>query len=427
MSSTEPTPTPRRIILPLGFAICLALFGDLTLYTVLPSQRDVVGLSLASVGVMLGANRLIRIPGNPIVGALFDRMGRRKLFILGMTLAVLSTLGYSLLSGFLPFLLTRLTWGAAWTLLNVGGIAMIHDVSTTANRGRLSGAYNAWMLAGFAIGPLLGGFLVDLLGFRETMRLYAAITAIGWLVALLALPETYRPSSGPTDVRPATAPVHMGLVQLLERARQLLAADRQLQAVLLLVLLFQFAGEGVALSTFNLLLERRFGATLQLGTVALGITSATGILAALRSLMAASAGPLAGWIADRRRSRTGVLAASLILGMLGFGLLSVAQSPSLILVSVIISALSAGAGMAALTAALGDRTASHRRGLIVGAYATAGDTGSALGPLVAYPLATAVPLAWAYVICAVAFAIGLLYLGVTAASRAGNEERVTES
>ena len=94
---------PRRVLLPLGLAVCLSLFGDLTLYAVLPSQREVVGLSLASVGVMLGINRLIRLPGNPLIGARFDRVGRRRLFLLGMALGTCSTLGYGLVTGFLPF------------------------------------------------------------------------------------------------------------------------------------------------------------------------------------------------------------------------------------------------------------------------------------------------------------------------------------
>ncbi len=46
--------TPRRVLLPLGLAVCLSLFGDLTLYAVLPSEREAIGLSLAAVGVMLG-------------------------------------------------------------------------------------------------------------------------------------------------------------------------------------------------------------------------------------------------------------------------------------------------------------------------------------------------------------------------------------
>jgi len=43
--------SPSRILTPLGLAVCLSLFGDLTLYTVLVTQLDQVGLSLAAVGV----------------------------------------------------------------------------------------------------------------------------------------------------------------------------------------------------------------------------------------------------------------------------------------------------------------------------------------------------------------------------------------
>lgn len=53
-----------RLLLPLGTALALSLTGDSTLYAVLPNQTATVGTSLAAVGAMLGANRLIRIPGN---------------------------------------------------------------------------------------------------------------------------------------------------------------------------------------------------------------------------------------------------------------------------------------------------------------------------------------------------------------------------
>lgn len=52
-----------QLLLPLGTSLALSLTGDSTLYGVLPNQTAVVGISLAAVGAMLGANRLIRIPG----------------------------------------------------------------------------------------------------------------------------------------------------------------------------------------------------------------------------------------------------------------------------------------------------------------------------------------------------------------------------
>jgi MFS family permease len=45
---------------------------------------------------MLGVHRLLRIGANPVAGLLFDRRGRRPMFLLGMVLAVLSTLGYAM-------------------------------------------------------------------------------------------------------------------------------------------------------------------------------------------------------------------------------------------------------------------------------------------------------------------------------------------
>ncbi len=401
---------PRRVLLPLGLAVCLSLFGDLTLYAVLPSQRATVGLSLASVGIMPGANRVIRIPGNPIVGALYDRVGRRRLFLLGMLLGVVSTLGYGVVRGFLPFLLARLMWGVAWTLINVGGMTMVQDITHRANRGRLTGIYNAWMLVGFAVGPLLGGFMVDTLGFHVTMRLYAATTAVGFLVALLGLPETHTPGAGGrnpgADSRP---PIALGqrLTDTVIRGARVLRQNPRLLSVMLLTVIYQFVGEGVALSTLNLLMDERFGAHVTLGTVVLGVATATGILSAFRSLVAGGTGPLAGHLSDHRNERGLVLVGSLVLGAVGFGLLGLVQSLPGIVIAVAIGAVSAGGGMAGLTAAIGDLAPSDRRGAAMGAYATAGDIGAATGPFLAYALILVVPLAWVYALCAIAFVMGM--------------------
>jgi len=116
---------PSRILKPLGLAACLSLFGDLTLYTVLVTQLDKVELSLAAIGIMLSVNRLIRIPLNPLIGRLIDHWGRRRLFIIGMLLGVLTTASYGVVSKFWPFLIVRLLWGIAWTCIYVSGMAMV--------------------------------------------------------------------------------------------------------------------------------------------------------------------------------------------------------------------------------------------------------------------------------------------------------------
>jgi len=399
---------PSRVLVPLGLAACLSLFGDMTLYAVLVIQLDEVGLGLAAVGVMLGVNRLIRIPGNPLAGVLLDRWGRRWLFIFGMLLGVLSTASYGLVRGFWPFLVSRLAWGIAWTLINVGGMAMVLDVSTRFNRGRLIGLYNTWLWVGFALGPLVGGFLVDIAGFRPAMLTCAGLTAVGLAVAVVALPETASSASGdtPGKLRP-TLNLRRRLEDARQQGRNLLRADHSLATVLWLFLITQFAGEGVVLSTISLLLQQRFGQNVALGSLMLGVASAGGVLLALRSLLASAVGPLAGHLSDAYTGRWPVIVGSLVVGIVGFGLLSFATSPGAIVLGVVLGAVSGGAALATLAAQVGDLTPPGREGVVMGAYATAGDVGSMAGPFLAFALLSVVNLRWVYLLCTFTFLAGL--------------------
>jgi MFS family permease len=440
---------PARVVVPLGLAICLSPLGDLALYAVLVTQMDVVGLTMGMVGIMLGVNRLIRIPANPLAGVVFDRGGRRPLFLLGMVLGVLSTAGYAFLRGFWPFLLARLAWGLAWTLLSVGGLSMVLDVSTPANRGRWMGVYNTSILIGLALGPTIGGVLVQAIGFQGGMIGCAAITAAGLAVALVALPETAAPSAGqkaapsagqkaaPSAGQKAAQSASQTAAQqdgrrggwwprlgpILLRGRQLRPAWDRLRSQLranpnlltagALYFIVQFTGEGVVLSTISLLLQQRFGPQLMVGSLAVGVAAAGGLVLGLRSALAGLIGPLAGHLSDTRFGRWPVIAASLAAGIAGFGLLAYGSSAALIVVGVALGAASAGAALATLAALVGDAIPPGRQGRVMGAYATAGDAGSAAAPFLAFALLSAVDLKWIYVLCSATFLAGLgLILGI---------------
>jgi len=401
-----------RILLPLGIAVSFSLYGDLALYTVLVTQLDKVGLSLAAVGVMLSVNRLIRIPANPLTGTLLDRWGRRRVFIFGMSLGVLTTASYGLVRGFWPFLITRLLWGIAWTCINVGGMAMVLDVSTRSNRGRLTGIYNAWLWVGFALAPLVGGFLVDVIGFRLAMLACSGLTAIGLIVAAVALPETDQRGRESTRCEPRQA---LNLRHYLQgsprKIMNLLNRKSNLVIVSFLLLIIKFADEGVLLSTTSLMIQQHFGSTITLSGLTLGVASSSGILLALRSLLAGVAGPVSGYLSDANIGRWPMIMGSLVLGMAGFSLLSYALSPIAILLGIVLSAISGGAALTILTALMGDLTPPDRAGLTMGAYATVGDVGSMAGPFLAFALLSVTDLRLIYMLCAIAFLVGLVFIG----------------
>ena len=406
VSALSVKPRPGRVLFPMGLAVCLSLYGDLTLYAVLVTQLDVVGLSLGAVGVMLSVNRLVRIPANPLSGALLDRWGRRRLFLLGMALGVLTTAGYGLVRGFGPFLVTRLTWGLAWTLINLGGISMVLDISTPATRGRLTGIYTTWQRLGFALAPLLGGFLVDRIGFRPAMLAGAGLTAVGLLVAAVVLPET-APARRTRPARTAGNPGVPRWRPALERARRQLRQNPDLLTASLLFMLILFSGEGVVLSTVSVLLQQRFGEQVVVGKLTAGVASAAGLMLGGRALLVSATGPVAGYLSDVRFGRRPVIAGSLLVGMVGLGLLFVAADLPAIVLGVALGALGAGAALAVLTAWVGDMVPSGRQGMAMGLYATMGDLGSMAGPALAFALLSIADVRWVYLVCVAFFVVGL--------------------
>jgi MFS family permease len=407
--------------------MALSLTGDSTMYAVLAHQTEVVGISLAAVGVLLGINRLIRIPGNLLAGALNDQMKRRRLFLLGLLLGILSTLSYGLVRGFWPLLASRMLWGTAWALINVTGYTMIIDWSTPADRGRMAGFYQMAFMLGLAISPMLGGVLTDALGFRSAVRICAVVSSIGFVLALVALPETRPDAVGPKRGFWGGLQRHR-LTELVGVWRQ---ADRRILLAAYIYLVTLFVNSGVLMSTISLYLGQRWGTSIVVNGLVIGVASLAGVMLAARALLGMLAGPLAGVLSDRaahRRddqavhqhndraehqtqgrvpNRWPVVRGGILLGVLGFVILFLPLDVWAAPVGIALVSLSAGALVTGLVALVGD-SAGQRPGATMGGLATAGDMGSAMGPLVAYALAVTLDLRWVYLLCALALASGMI-------------------
>jgi MFS family permease len=364
-----------------------------------------VGISVGAVGVLLGANRLIRIPGNPLAGMLYDRAGRRPLFLLGLLLGTISTAVYGLVRGFWPLLGGRLLWGMAWSLINVGGYMMTLDLSSDAVRGRMIGFYQIAFSLGLFFSPILGGFLTDALGFRSAMLVCATITGIGLLLALGTLPETRATADESDSIRrnPISDKPNRAHSQQ-HGSHNVPATDSRLNRRLLIIgyiySVTLFTGGGVLMSTISFYLRERFGDSVSLGGVVLGIASFGGLMLALRSMVAMLTAPTAGYLSDRRGNRWPVIYGGVLVGITGFLVLALKAGVWIVAVGVALVAISSGALIAALVALVGDATLARQRGRAMGRLTAAGDVGSAAGPLLAYALVSVADLRWVYLLCA---------------------------
>lgn len=281
---------------------------------------------------------------------------------------------------------------------------MVLDCSSAHDRGRMTGLYQVAFLLGLTISPILGGALTDSLGFTQAVRVCAAVSGVGFLIALVALPET-RPGGRRRGYRSGKLPGRRRFRDWLAAARRL---DLRILAGSYVYLVVLFVNSGVLMSTISLYLEQRWGATVPIGAKAVGVASLGGVLLALRSGVGIVAGPIAGIVSDRIGNRWPVVRGGLLLGAVGFVVLAFLTSVGAVPAGVGLISLSAGSLAATVTALVGDLAEGKRQGLTMGGLATAGDMGSALGPVFAFALAVVLDLRWIYFLCAVAVLSGLL-------------------
>ncbi len=392
--------SPLRVLLPVGIGTCLSLLGDASLYAVLPTHAAEAGVSIASLGILLSANRFVRLISNGPAGVAYDRGRRRRLFVPALFLGALSTGLYGLTQGFWPLLVGRLLWGVAWSGIWVGGNTIVLDIAGAETRGRLVGAYQVSFYLGAASGALLGGLLTDKVGYHHAMTICAGLTFLGATVALTFLPETRGLRKRASESKPAlrrpslaTTSADGSNVSPQSTLRAEFASAIALYSAHRLVL------AGIFSATFGLFLQSQYGDQVQVGGLALGVATLTGLGLGLTTLISAASAPLVGGLSDRIGNRWRVAAGGLVPGVVGFGFLAF-ELPLTALVGVPLIAVTGGSSQGLSTALIGDLGSIGQQSRQLGVMFTAGDLASAVGPLLAYALIPSIGIRSVYLLVA---------------------------
>lgn len=366
--------SPKHILILLGFGTAVSLLGDATLYTVLPNPAIAaqVGVSLAMVGILLGANRAIRLLLNGPMGLLIDKLPRRGLLVASLGLGTVANLGYVIGHGFWPMMIGRIVWGIAWSMLWITGNAVVLDISTNDNRGKFSGQYQMWFAIGIATSSLLGGLLTDILGFKGAMWLTSGVIGATALLWFFLLPETRK------DVEPSTETEHTE-----DRGNE--TDWKQIFILSVPIFISRFISWGILASTSILWLSTFIGNGLQLANLYVPLATMTGAFTAFTMLTRIGSAPLAGFLSDRLGRRWLILGIATFIGAIGTWLMS---SPwlSLALVGALCAQLTGGSAETLIPAIAGDRIDKTAQGRALGVVYTFGDLGSTLGPPVALGL-----------------------------------------
>jgi MFS family permease len=349
------------------------------------------------VGILLSANRFIRLVLNGPAGMAYDRWPRRPLFVSALFIGAFSTAIYGLTQGFWPLLLGRLLWGLAWAGIWVGGNTIVLDIAGTENRGRWIGIYQLFFFIGASGGAILGGVLTDWIGFHQTMIAGAALTLTGAIIAFVFLPETRTSKQSPVDE--TTKP------------KRTLSSNPdetvEFYSIIALFSVTRLVMAGILMSTLGIFLLDQIGEQVQVAGRSVGVTTLTGLGLGLSTLIAMFAVPLAGGISDRVGNRWRIVSGGLVPGVVGFGLMALGLPFSILLgIPLIATTSGSNQGLAiTLSGDLGNGQLQSRR---LGVLFTFGDFASAIGPPLAYALMPVLGIKALYLASAGLFVVILL-------------------
>lgn len=122
-------------------------------------------------------------------GAAGDRFGRRRLLIAGTILFAVASLGCALAPHLALLLAARFLQGVGGAMLIPNSLAILGQTFTEEQKGRAVGIWAAASGIAGALGPVLGGWLVDLGSWRAIFLINLPIAAVAVLLALRYVPE----------------------------------------------------------------------------------------------------------------------------------------------------------------------------------------------------------------------------------------------
>ncbi|MHC1586335.1 MAG: MFS transporter [Candidatus Hecatellaceae archaeon] len=161
-------------------------------YSILVLYISELGASKTEIGLIYMTGSAMGALVSPMIGKVSDRIGRKPIMALSMIGFTLAFLAYSLIDQAIYAFPIQALEGAAWAAMGTVASAFIADLAPERERGWAMGMYERTWFLGWIVGPALGGYLADHLGFKTTLLIGSALTLVGLIILLLKVGETVK-------------------------------------------------------------------------------------------------------------------------------------------------------------------------------------------------------------------------------------------
>ncbi|MHA6206281.1 MFS transporter [Dyella soli] len=179
----------------------LAFIDGTVVNVALPAMQRALGATVADAQWIMESYALFLASLLLVGGVLGDRYGRKRIFMTGTALFTLASVCCAFSPAVGPLIAARAIQGTGAALLVPGSLALISANFSQAERGAAIGTWSAFSGMTAAIGPVIGGFLVDHYSWMWAFLVNAPIGVFLLFVCAARVPESHGTiSRGPVDV-----------------------------------------------------------------------------------------------------------------------------------------------------------------------------------------------------------------------------------
>jgi MFS family permease len=183
------TPIPRATFAGLSLASMAAMLCMGILLPILPNYAKNLGASGAVVGVIFAGFALSRGIFSPLFGRISDQYGRKNMILVGLTLYVGLSFGYSLLHHLFLLAILWFAQGIASAMVTPIAQSYVGDITPEGKEGRVMNLFYFAKFGGAAIGPVVGGYLVDHFSINAPFYAMCGVTFAALILIWFVVPE----------------------------------------------------------------------------------------------------------------------------------------------------------------------------------------------------------------------------------------------
>ncbi|KAJ9195427.1 hypothetical protein DTO271D3_841 [Paecilomyces variotii] len=204
-SQSKPQPPPYHVFTrarkkQMVYLVSIAaLFSPLSSNIYFPALGEVakelnVSLSLATLTITI--YMIVQGIAPSFWGSYSDVIGRRPIFMGTFVIYLIANIALAVSQNYGELMAFRALQAAGSAATISIGAGVIGDITTSAERGGLIGAFGGVRMLGQAVGPVLGGIITQFLGFRAIFWFLTIVGGLSLTTIVFFLPETLRSIAG---------------------------------------------------------------------------------------------------------------------------------------------------------------------------------------------------------------------------------------